>query len=90
MKDFGGMISFELFAREDGPKLLDNLRVLPVAISLGDVETLLEQPATMTHKAYTKEALEEAGIPEGLVRMSVGLEDADDIIGDLRQAFEKV
>ncbi|MGI6204111.1 MAG: trans-sulfuration enzyme family protein [Anaerovoracaceae bacterium] len=90
MKDFGGMISFELYKREDGPKLLDNLKVLPVAISLGDVETLLEQPATMTHKAYTKEALEEAGIPEGLVRMSVGLEDVEDIIGDLQQAFEKV
>ncbi len=61
-----------------------------LAVSLGDTETLVQHPASMTHSAYTKEELKEAGIPEGLVRLSVGLENIEDIIADLDKAFEKI
>ena len=60
------------------------------AVSLGDAETLLEHPASMTHSPYTAEELEAAGISEGLVRVSVGLENVEDIIADLAQAFEQI
>ena len=60
------------------------------AVSLGDAETLAEHPASMTHSPYSAEELKEAGISEGLVRMSVGLENVEDIIADLAQAFEQI
>lgn len=61
-----------------------------IAVSLGDAETLVQHPASMTHSAYSAEELKEAGIPEGLVRISVGLEDSEDIIADFHQAFAQV
>ncbi len=61
-----------------------------LAVSLGDAETLIEHPASMTHSTYTAEELKEAGIDEGLVRLSVGLEDTEDLIDDFRQALEKI
>lgn len=61
-----------------------------MAVSLGDAETLIEHPASMTHSTYTAEELKEAGIDEGLVRLSVGLEDTEDLIDDFRQALEKI
>lgn len=84
MADFGGMMSFEVKGgREAGAKLLDNLELCTLAVSLGDAETLVEHPASMTHSTYSAEELKEAGIPEGLVRLSVGLENVEDIIADL-------
>ena len=61
-----------------------------LAVSLGATETLIEHPASMTHSPYSDEELEEAGIPAGLIRFSVGLEDPEDIIEDLRQALEQI
>jgi methionine-gamma-lyase len=61
-----------------------------LAVSLGATETLIEHPASMTHSPYTEEELEPAGIPAGLIRFSVGLENAEDIIADLQQAFDKI
>ncbi len=88
MSGFGGMIAFEVKGgKKGGTQLLDNVKLCTLAVSLGDTETLIEHPASMTHATYGPEELKEAGIPEGLVRISVGLEDAEDIIADLEQSF---
>lgn len=90
MSNFSSMIAMELKdGREAGRKLMNNISLCVCAVSLGDTATLIEHPASMTHSAYTKEALKKAGISEGLVRMSVGIEDSRDIIADLEQALEK-
>ena len=89
MSGFGGMIAFEVKGgRAAGAKLLNSLKLCTIAVSLGDAETLIEHPASMTHSPYSKEELEEQGISEGLVRLSVGLENVEDIIDDLKQGFE--
>ena len=91
MKDFGAMISFELKRGfEAGKTLLNNLKLCSLAVSLGDTETLIQHPASMTHSPYTKEEREAAGITDGLVRLSVGLENVEDIIADLEQGLEKI
>ena len=91
MKDFGGMISFELKGGyEAGKTLLNNLKLCSLAVSLGDTETLIQHPASMTHSPYTKEEREAAGITDGLVRLSVGLEKVEDIIADLEQGLKKI
>ena len=91
MKDFGAMISFELKGGfEAGKTLLNNLKLCSLAVSLGDTETLIQHPASMTHSPYTKEEREAAGITDGLVRLSVGLENVEDIITDLEQGLEKI
>ncbi|MBF1206308.1 MAG: methionine gamma-lyase [Fusobacterium periodonticum] len=91
MKDFGAMISFELKGGfEAGKTLLNSLKLCSLAVSLGDTETLIQHPASMTHSPYTKEEREAAGITDGLVRLSVGLENVEDIIADLEQGLEKI
>lgn len=91
MKAFGGMISFELKGGyEAGKKLLDNLNLCSLAVSLGDTETLIQHPASMTHSPYTKEERLKAHITDGLVRLSVGLENPEDIIADLEEGFSKI
>lgn len=91
MKNFGGMLSFEVKGGfEAGKTLLNNVQMFGLAVSLGDTETLIQHPASMTHSTYTKEELAAAGIPEGLVRLSLGIENVEDIIFDLEQALEKV
>ena len=91
MKDFGAMISFELKGGFEAAKtLLNNLKLCSLAVSLGDTETLIQHPASMTHSPYTKEEREAAGITDGLVRLSVGLENVEDIIADLEQGLEKI
>ncbi len=85
----GGMMSFELKVDRDATAAaLNKLQLLTVAVSLGDAETLVEHPASMTHSTYTAEELEAAHIPQGLVRMSVGLEDAEDLIADLKAVLD--
>lgn len=91
MKDFGAMISFELKGGfEAGKTLLNSLKLCSLAVSLGDTETLIQHPVSMTHSPYTKEEREAAGITDGLVRLSVGLENVEDIIEDLEQGLEKI
>jgi methionine-gamma-lyase len=85
MSKFGAMLAFEVTG-----KLLDNLLLCTLAVSLGDAETLVEHPASMTHSTYDAESLKMAGIPEGLVRVSVGLENAEDIIADFEQSFARL
>jgi len=89
MKLPGAMIAFEVTGGlEGGKKVMDNVHLCSLAVSLGDAETLIQHPASMTHSTYTPEELAEAGISEGLVRLSVGLEDPEDIISDLKQVLD--
>ena len=89
MNRFGGMVAFEVKGGEPlAKRFVDSLKLCSLAVSLGDAETLVEHPASMTHAAYTKMEQEAAGISGGLVRLSVGLEHPEDIIEDLKQAFD--
>jgi cystathionine beta-lyase len=92
MKNFGGMISFTLVGnrKEDAIKVLSNTKVFSLAESLGGIESLCGHPATMTHAAIPKQEREKTGIVDSLIRLSVGIEDIDDIIDDLDQALEKI
>lgn len=91
MKDFGAVISFEVKGgKEAGMKFVNSLSLAAIAVSLGDAETLIQHPASMTHSAYSPEELENAGISAGLIRLSVGLENAEDIIADLEAGFAKI
>lgn len=88
MKGFGGMLSFEVKGGIDaGRWLMNHVKLCKLAVSLGDVETLIEHPASMTHAPVPREDRLKAGISDGLVRLSVGLEDAEDICSDLDQAM---
>jgi len=85
----GAMISFELKGGvEAGKKLMNNVKLCTLAVSLGDAETLIQHPASMTHSPYTPEERAESGITDGLVRLSVGLEDVEDIIADLKAVLD--
>ncbi len=88
MSGFGGMVTFYIKGgRPEGARFLNNLRLCTLAVSLGDADTLIEHPASMTHSTYAAEELIRFGITENLVRISVGLETMDDIVEDLDQAF---
>lgn len=87
----GAMIAFELKGGvNEGKILMDNLHVASLAVSLGDGETLIQHPASMTHSPYSAEERKEAGISDGLVRLSVGLETVEDIIADLKQGLDLI
>ena len=88
MRDFGGMISVSLKGgKEAALRLLTRTKLFSLAESLGGVESLIGHPATMTHAGYTQEERAALGITDGLVRISVGCEDAEDLLSDLSQAF---
>jgi cystathionine beta-lyase/cystathionine gamma-synthase len=87
MKAFGGMLSFETGSLENARSVLKSVRLCSLAESLGGVETLISHPATMTHASVPPEERNRIGITDGLVRVSVGIEDVDDIIADLDQAL---
>ncbi len=90
MKGPGTMISFGLHGGlEAGKRMMNSVQLALLAVSLGGIETLIQHPASMTHSKLTKEARLAAGISDGLVRLSVGIENVDDIIADLNQALEK-
>jgi methionine-gamma-lyase len=91
MSQAGGMIAFEVIGeRETGAQFINQLQMILCAVSLGDTETLIQHPASMTHSTYTEEELAEHLISPTLLRLSVGLEDVDDIIADLDQALNKL
>lgn len=90
MQGFSGMVSFELLAEEKTTTWVESLTLFTLGESLGGVESLVEVPAVMTHASIPKDKREEAGIKDGLVRLSVGLEDQRDLLTDLKLAFEKV
>jgi len=91
MKGAGGVIAFEIDGSfQDAVCFMNSLSMCSIAVSLGDAETLIEHPASMTHSPYEPEERAAAGISDTLVRLSVGLEHIEDIIGDLEQAFVKM
>ena len=89
MRQMGGMIAFELKGGlQEGVCFMDALQLVTRAVSLGDAETLAQHPASMTHSVYTPEERAAHGIAEGLVRLSVGLEDVQDLLADIGQALD--
>ncbi len=91
MRAFGGMLGFDLKGgKEAGKILMNSIKLFTLAVSLGDTDTLIEHPASMTHSTYTEEELVKAGINPGFVRMSVGIENVDDLIADLEQALKRI
>jgi cystathionine gamma-lyase len=88
MRGFGGMITFNLKGGlEPARKLLETVKIFALAESLGGVESLIEHPAIMTHASVPREVREQLGITDGLVRLSVGIEDLDDLMHDLEHAL---
>jgi len=91
MKDFGAMLCFEVEGGFNaGKTLMNNVQIALLAVSLGGVESLIQHPASMTHAGVSEESRMKAGITPGLVRFSVGIENAEDIIDDLKQALDKI
>ena len=84
------MVAFDVGSLANARTVLESVKLCTLAESLGGVETLISHPATMTHASVDAEKRERLGITEGLVRISVGIEDTDDIIADLDQALAKV
>ena len=90
MHGFGGMISFELGSLDEAKRFLKRVRLCALAESLGGVETLISHPATMTHASVPPDERKRIGVTDGLVRISVGIEDLEDILADLKQALAGV
>ncbi len=91
MDDFGGMVSFDIVGGlEAGRKLMDSIEIFTLAVSLGCVDSLIQHPASMTHACVPQEKREKAGITDGLVRISVGVENAEDLIRALDEGLAKV
>ncbi len=89
-RGFGAMISFDLGSLAAALEFLNHVRLCSLAESLGGVETLISHPAKMTHASIPREIQQQIGITEGLVRLSVGIEDVEDIVADLSQALDKI
>lgn len=90
MSGFGSMITFETGSLTNAKKLLKSVRVCSLGESLGGVETLISHPATMTHAALGEKGRKAIGITDGMVRISVGIEDVDDIVSDLNEALARI
>ena len=90
MRDFGGMLSFSLKdeTMEAANKVLSNTKLFALAESLGGVESLINHPASMTHASIPKEERLKNGLTDSLIRLSIGAEDVDDLIQDLKQALD--
>ena len=87
-RGFGGMISFDVGSAEKAAQVLNKVKYFTLAESLGAVESLISIPALMTHASIPVERRAELGITDGLIRISVGLEDAEDLLEDLEQALQ--
>lgn len=90
MQQPGGMLSIEIKEKCDVKKFLNSLKYFPLAESLGGVESLIDHPASMTHASIPKGEREKIGLSDGLLRISVGIENIEDLIADLKQALEKI
>jgi cystathionine beta-lyase/cystathionine gamma-synthase len=90
MRGFGGLIAFRAGSLERARTLLNSVRLMALAESLGGVETLISHPATMTHASVPAERRQQIGITDDLVRISVGIEDVEDLQEDLAQALDRV
>ena len=92
MRDYGGMISFTLVGNKesDARKVMESFQIFALAESLGGVESLCGHPASMTHASIPKEEREKVGLVDSLIRLSVGVEDAEDLKNDLANALTKI
>ena len=91
MRDFGGMVSFEIEGDLDATRrLVSSCRIFALAESLGGVESLIEAPALMTHASIPREVRLQAGLSDGLIRLSVGIEDLRDLVDDLEYALGRI
>ncbi|MEP6900663.1 MAG: PLP-dependent aspartate aminotransferase family protein [Actinomycetota bacterium] len=90
MRGFGGMIAFDVGKIEAGKTFLNNLKLCTIATSLGGVETVIQHSVSMTNANTTKELREKSGITDGLIRLSVGIENSDDLIADLENAINQI
>jgi len=90
MKGFGGMIGFDVGSVEAGKTLVNNVEICTLATSLGGVETIIQHSASMTHAVLSREERLKAGVTDGLIRLSVGIEDEKDLIADLKNALDKI
>jgi cystathionine beta-lyase/cystathionine gamma-synthase len=87
---FGGMISFDVGSHDKAKTLVESVRIFALAESLGGVESLIGHPVTMTHASVPKEKRMQMGLTDSIVRLSVGIEDVEDLIGDLSYALDRV
>jgi cystathionine gamma-lyase len=91
MKGYGSVLTIELHGTvATAKKFLESLKLFAIALNLGEVASLIEHPATMTHAAMPKEEREKCGITDTLIRLAIGIEDADDLIADLSQGLDKI
>jgi len=90
MRGFGGMIGLDVGSNDSAKILINSLKLCKIATSLGGVETVIQHSASMTHATLTREARAAAGISDGLLRLSVGIEDIDDLTHDFDQALAKI
>jgi len=90
LKYAGAIISFELDSFEKAKEFVSNLKIFSLVTNIADSKSLVTHPASTTHQQLSKDELIQAGVPEGLIRISVGIEDVEDLIEDLREAFEKI
>jgi cystathionine beta-lyase/cystathionine gamma-synthase len=90
MRGFGGMISIDVGSYKSAEQFCNALRIFQIAESLGGVESLVCHPATMTHASVPKEFRDKLGITDGLVRLSIGIEDKEDLITDIKEALKKL
>ena len=90
MKGFGGLISFDVGSLDAAKRVLNNLKLMALAESLGGVETLISHPAIMTHASVPPDRRAALGITDGLIRISVGIEDVEDLRADLAQALDRL
>ncbi|WP_456431523.1 O-acetylhomoserine aminocarboxypropyltransferase/cysteine synthase family protein [Nitratifractor sp.] len=84
-----GLLSFEVASRAEAQRIADSTRIFQIVVNIGDSKSIITHPAGTTHQQLSAEELEAAGVPEGLIRLSIGLEDSEDLIEDLRQALEQ-
>jgi cystathionine beta-lyase/cystathionine gamma-synthase len=90
MLGFGGLVAFEMGSLERARTVLNSVQLMALAESLGGVETIISHPATMTHAAVPPERRLQIGITDDMIRVSVGIEDVDDLKEDLEQALDRV
>jgi len=90
MSGFGGIVSFELGALEKAKRFAESVKIFALAESLGGVESLVDHPAIMTHASVPKEERLKFGLTDGLIRLSVGIEDKADLLADIEQALGRV
>jgi len=85
-----GLLSFEVGSFEEAKKIVDNVKIFTIVTNIGDSKSIITHPASTTHQQLSKEELKAAGVGEALIRLSIGLENSEDLIEDLKEAIESI